>query len=283
MGSRTAIGAHPGTWTALTDAERLRLIHRLTAPAIEHAIAAFAPAPGSCGLDAGCGAGTQSRLLARAAGLKGRVVGLDLSLPTLAEAPTSPATAAGAVLPVNGSLLCLPFADNSLDWVWCADVLWPEVVSHRPVEAVRELARVVRPGGTVALLFWSSQTLLPGYPELEARLGVAFAEHILPRARVSPLDHHLRALAWLAEAGLTDGRVRTFVAQAQAPLAPALREALTGCFEMLWGEASLHLRKTDRQAVERLCAPDSSACILDQPGYHAFVTYTLFTGTRPLT
>jgi demethylmenaquinone methyltransferase/2-methoxy-6-polyprenyl-1,4-benzoquinol methylase len=29
---------------------------------------------------------------------------------------------------------------------------------------LNELTRVVRPGGIVAILFWSSQMLLPGYP-----------------------------------------------------------------------------------------------------------------------
>lgn len=165
--------ARPGCWVSLSYAERLRLIHRLTAPAIEDAMTALAPAPGSRGLDAGCGAGTHAHLLSRAAGHGAQVIGLDLSLPNLTEVPTSGGVTAGRIIPVNGNLLSLPFRDRSFDWVWCADVLWPEVVADNPVNAVRELARAVQPGGTVALLFWSGQTLLPGYPELETRLGVA--------------------------------------------------------------------------------------------------------------
>jgi hypothetical protein len=45
---------------------------------------------------------------------------------------------------------------------------------------------VVRLGGSVAILFWSSQMLLPGHPVLEARLNatrVGIAPYVLPVLR----------------------------------------------------------------------------------------------------
>jgi len=270
----------PGEWASLSYADRLRLVFRLTEPAITGAIAALRPAPGSLGLDAGCGAGTHAHRLARTAAPGGRVAALDLALPNLLEVPTSggPSARPGRVLRVNASLLTLPFPDRSFDWVWCADALWPHAVASGPVAAVRELARVVRPGGTLAVLFWSGQALLPGYPRLEARLDAAFAEHTPYLASVAPSEHHLRALAWLEEAGLEQTRARSFVAEAAAPLAPELGEALAGCFEMLWAEILPHLDAADRHAYDRLCSLGSPECILRQPGYHAVVTYTLFSG-----
>jgi ubiquinone/menaquinone biosynthesis C-methylase UbiE len=282
-GARLA-STRPGSWASMSDAERQRLIYGLTAPAIAAAVEALAPAPGSRGLDAGCGAGNHTPLLARAAAPEGRVTGLDRSLATLREAEVDARTAPASdqVLRVNGSFLALPFPDGSFDWVWCADALWPQGVVDDPVDAVRQLARVVRPGGAVALLFWSGQTLLSGYPELEARLGVAFAEHTACFASVPPPQHHLRALVWLRQAGLHQTRAKSFVAEATAPLSPALRAALNGCFEMLWGEVSGCLGAADRDTFRRLCSADSPESVLDQPGYHAFVIYTLFVGTRPL-
>lgn len=247
------------------------------------AVAALAPPPGGWMLDAGCGVGAHTRLLARAGGPGCAVAALDLSLPNLVDATESPLPVeqTGLVARVSGSVLALPFPDDRFDLVWCADVLWPGVVGDDPVGAVRELARVLRPGGTLAVLFWSGQSLLPGLPALEARLELAFAEHTPYLAGVAPDRHHLRALGWLGAAGLEHADARTFVAETSAPLAPPLREALVGCFEMLWGGLLPYLQSSDRRQLERLCRTDSPECILDQPGYHAFVTYTVFTARKP--
>lgn len=208
------------------------------------------------------------------------VAALDLSLPNLLESAQS-SEGTGLVTRVSGNLLTLPFPDDRFDLVWCADVLWPGVVGDDPVGAVRELARVLRPGGTLAVLFWSGQSLLPGYPALEARLDLAFAEHAPYLAGGAPARHHLIALGWLTAAGLEHASAKTFVAEASAPLMPPLREALCGCFEMLWGGLLPHLQPSDRRQLVRLCRTDSPECILDQPGYHAFVTYTRFTARKP--
>ena len=286
MSKRVANGANrrqPVQWGLLPSGERLRLIYRLTAPAIEAVVRAFAPTAGSLGLDAGCGVGAHAALLARAGSPRGCSIGLDLSLASLLEMPASVGAAErrGRVLRVNGDLRDLPLADGRLDWVWCADALWPGATVADPVGAVRELVRVVRPGGRVALVFWAGQSLLPGYPALEARLDEAFAEHTLHAVGGTPLHHHLRALAWLEMAGLQETRARTFVAEVAAPLTPALREALVGCFAMLWGDLLPFLRTADRHAITRLCQPESADLILDQAGYRASVSYTLFVGARP--
>jgi hypothetical protein len=140
---------------------------------------------------------------------------------------------------------------------------------------------VVRPGGSVALVFWSGQMLLPGYPRLEARLDEAFTRWAPYLAGVEPGGHSLEALGWLARVGLTETRVGTYAAQAHAPLESGTRDALAFCFGMLWGELAPHVTASDLSEYRRLCDPASDGCILDSPGYYAFVTYSMFTGKVP--
>ena len=62
------------------------------------------------------------------------------------------------------------------------------------VPLLKELARVVRPGDSVAILAWSSQQLLPGYPLLEARLNATCSGLTRFLKRKRPESHFLRAL-----------------------------------------------------------------------------------------
>jgi demethylmenaquinone methyltransferase/2-methoxy-6-polyprenyl-1,4-benzoquinol methylase len=263
-------------------AERLELAGRVTRPAIAQAMDAFAPQPGSLGLDAGCGIGGHTLLLSARVGPGGKVTGLDRAAAHLDVARArADASGGGPVEFVCADMLHMPFGPASFDWVWCADSLWPVFVADEPAEAVRELARVVRPGGTVALVYWSGQCLLPGHPVLEARLNAAFAAKLPYLARVAPHDHFMRARGWMSRAGLAHARARSFVAELAAPVESHLREGLAYCFAMLWGELDADVSREDWGAYRRLCDPASPAFVADQPDYYAFVTYTLFVGTKP--
>jgi demethylmenaquinone methyltransferase/2-methoxy-6-polyprenyl-1,4-benzoquinol methylase len=147
-----------------------------------------------------------------------------------------------------------------------------------PLPLVKELARVVRPGGSVAILAWSSEKLLPGHPVLEARLG-ATAAGIAPFVKVKqPGSHFLRALCWFRDAGLEECMARTFVGDAHAPLTDDQRSALIALFRMRWPDVESELGHADWAEFQRICLPGSPDCILDHPDYYAFFTYSMFYG-----
>jgi ubiquinone/menaquinone biosynthesis C-methylase UbiE len=268
-------------------AERLATIHPLREPAIRAAIAALDLPKGSRGLDAGCGIGHNAVLLARAVGSKGSVTGLDVSSEfiTRGERLAAESGLADRMVFRKGDIRHLPFEDDAFDWAWCADTLWVGSPGsghsiEDPGTPLSELVRVVRPGGLVALVFWSSQKLLPGHPLLEARLNATSTANEPFRPGMDPSLHFLRAPGWMRGAGLHDPSARTFVAEARAPLSPEIRSALAVTIPMFWESAEPEVSKEDWAEYRRLCEPGSPDFILDLPDYYAFLTYTMFTGSR---
>jgi demethylmenaquinone methyltransferase/2-methoxy-6-polyprenyl-1,4-benzoquinol methylase len=129
----------------------------------QRTVAALDLAAGSPVLDLACGTGDLCRDL-ESAGL--RPVGVDLSLGMLRNARTT-------VPLVQGDGLALPFPDGCFDGVVSGFAL-RNFVALTPVFA--ELARVVRPGGRVALLDVAS----PSNPLLKAGHAVYFGQ-VVPR------------------------------------------------------------------------------------------------------
>lgn len=286
--SRTASALLRSKKNAMLDINYLSLasaMHRLTGPAIRSALSALEIVPGSLGLDAACGNGDHSIWLAEAVSPHGRIIGLDICREGLFRARASSARAglADRLTFLQGDLRCLPFEDHAFDWAWCADSLWPGPQSlgflgMDPLPILRELVRVVRPGGLIAILFWSSQRLLPGHPFLEARLNATRAASYPFQEAWGTRAHILSAPLWLGEAGLKEIRGRTFAADVQAPTDGRTRDDLAACFQMLWGKAAEELSDGDRKQFERLCLQESPDFIAGRPEYYAFITYTLFTG-----
>jgi ubiquinone/menaquinone biosynthesis C-methylase UbiE len=260
-------------------ARRMALSDLVRGPAIHAAISALHLPAGSHGLDAGCGIGVHTGWLADTVGARGSVTGLDTAPDLLAIAASDQArlVSAGRVSFVAADLGQLPFADATFDWAWSADTVHG---TADPMCVVHELARVTRPGGRVALLFWSSQRLLPGHPLLEAKLDAAFARTV-PYMTAPPESHFQRATGWLQRAGLENLHARTLVADLAAPLGRSRREALAMVFDMLWGSIEADLSEADRATVRHLCQPDSPGFIADDPAYAAFITYSLTSGRVP--
>jgi SAM-dependent methyltransferase len=119
------------------------------------ALEMLAIAPGATVLDVACGPGNFTRAFAAAAG-DGLVVGVDASRTMLAQAVREPA--AGELAYVRGDASDLPFRAATFDAVCCFAALY---LIEEPMRAVAEIARVLAPGGRVALLASVNRGPLP--------------------------------------------------------------------------------------------------------------------------
>jgi len=250
----------------------------LREPLLREAIRTLELPPSSNGLDAGCAVGLQAMLLAEDVGPEGHIIGLDKSpdFIDIAEKMVEKSSFSDQISFKVGDVNKLPFEDNTFDWAWSSDCIgYP---TGDPLLLLKELTRVIKPGGLVAILAWSSQQLLPGYPLIEARLNATCSAYIPLVKESKPESNFLRALSWFHKDGFEKPIARTFLSDVQAPLSDEIRTALISLFEMLWGEPQPGESQEDREEYERLCRPESPDFILDLPEYYAFFTYTMFSG-----
>ena len=153
--------------------------------------------PGQRVLDVGCGPGTITiDLAARVA--PGQVVGLDRS-ERVVELARAAAREAGAttVTFAAGDVYALPYADASFDVVHAHQVLQHLV---DPVAALRELRRVARPGGLVAVrdADYAAMTWYPPSAGLDEWLALY---HEVTAANRAQADAGRRLHSWVRAAG----------------------------------------------------------------------------------
>ncbi|MET0741225.1 MAG: methyltransferase domain-containing protein [Candidatus Nanopelagicales bacterium] len=122
----------------------------------QHLVDAAGVISGQRLLDVACGTGAATRVAADTVGPDGSVVGLDLNENMLVVARRFRADIEWR----RGDAAALPFGDASFDAVLCASGLmfFPDVA-----QSLAEMARVLRPGGTVATQTWASTDAQAGY------------------------------------------------------------------------------------------------------------------------
>lgn len=238
---------------------------------------------GSNGLDAACGIGFFTKILAHYVGEGGNVTGLDISNDFINYANQH--YRANNIRFKAGNITALPFDDNTFDWLFSADTVWsgPKEFgcpSAEPLPIIKQFYRVIKPGGFVCLLFWSSQKLLPGYPLLEARLNTTSTATAPFTEGMEPANHILNAKHWLAQANFKDILAKTYLSDIIAPLNENDLNALTILLQMLWGESESEMSDSDWQNFKRLCDLNSDDYILNNPFYYGFYTYTFFKGIK---
>jgi demethylmenaquinone methyltransferase/2-methoxy-6-polyprenyl-1,4-benzoquinol methylase len=261
--------------------QRLLEAEPLREPTLRSIVQSLQLPHGSKGLDAGCGIGLQTLLFAESVGEDGHITGIDILPELLAYGATTVAKKglSNRITFREADVNCLPFEDNSFDWVWSADCIgYP---AGELTSVLKELIRVVKPGGEVILLGWSSQQLLSGYPLLEARLNATCSGYIPFLKEKSPELNFMRASHWFQKSGLEEVKAQTFVGEIQSPFTGGQRTALISLFEMLWGSPQPETSPEDWRQYQQLCSPESPDFILNIPNYYGFFTYSVFKGRVP--
>ena len=180
-----------------------RLIGRFL-PSLAPAFADFAGVETGSALDVGCGPGGLTRELARRLGA-GSVSAIDPS-PPFVEACRERVPGAEVV---EGVAEALPFADGAFDSALSSLVVG---FMSDAQQGVREMARVTRGGGVVALCFWDHarmQGIARFWPGAQRALGVSPADDGLLGLREGELA------ALLEGAGLVDVRSSEIIATAR--------------------------------------------------------------------
>jgi SAM-dependent methyltransferase len=190
--------------------------------------------PGERVLEVGCGSGALCHLVAPGLRPGGEMVGVDVAPEMIAAArryaeidphPPAPLPAGerGAVRFEVGAGEELPCGDAAFDAAFAARLL---LHVADPLAVVREMARVVRPGGRVVLMDWDWETLAVTHPDRE----------LTRRLLHWRCDHHggdnwsgRKLLGYLLDAGLHNPTVIPVVTLARDEAA-----ALTGT---LWRAA----------------------------------------------
>jgi ubiquinone/menaquinone biosynthesis C-methylase UbiE len=257
--------------------------HAAYADELQAMIASLPIAPGDRVLDLACGDGAYAGWLAGRVGPSGVVCAVDL-LPAFldrARARTRRQPLGKRVQYVNADVERLPFPDDAFDLAWCAQSLYslPD-----PVATLRTMRRVVRDGGTVAVLENDTMhhILLPWPVEVE--LAVRRAE-LLAYAQESDAPRKFYLGRQLCQAfraaGLVDCRKRTWATNRQAPLGPRERGFLEKTLLDLRERALPHLEPAMAARFERLVDPRSDEYLLDGPDLSVTCIDHVVWGTKP--
>jgi SAM-dependent methyltransferase len=206
------------------------LVPAIFAPFAERLLELAAPGPGTRVLDVACGTGIVARRAAVRVGAGGTVMGVDSNASMLEIARAASREIAPPIRWLAADAADLPLPDASADCVLCQQGL--QFLADRDA-ALREMCRVLAPGGRLALSVWCSLQANPGFAVLVEALERHVGRDVgaIMRAPFAGIDGDaLRGL--VASAGLRDDphthRGGALPVGAGAPAAPGGR-LTAGC------------------------------------------------------
>lgn len=230
----------------MANLEIFKNLTRFRKPLIDEIIKYVGFSRKSAGVDLGCGTGQISQQISDHYGPDTHIIGMDYSQEMIDYATIHSHNA--NVQYIKGDINKLPFDPDTYDWIWCMDTAWagPEEYgcpALYPDKMLAGMKKILKPGGTINLSYWTSQKLLPGYPLLEARLDASTTAHAPYTEEMDSYIHVMNAKQWLKTAGFIDIKVKTFTADVTGPLEDHDQKALAVFFQMFWGSRSMMFPK----------------------------------------
>jgi ubiquinone/menaquinone biosynthesis C-methylase UbiE len=180
-------------------------------------------------LDVACGTGALTLAVAGRVLPNGAAFGLDASQEMLAVARRKP----GAIKWYEGRAESLPFDDATFDAVVSQFGL---MFFDDRIAALREMWRVLRPGGRLAVAICDAIERSPGYASLAALLDRLFGKHIGDAFRAPFVLGDTDALrALCTDAGIDDARIMQHIGTVRFESIDALVSTERACVWTLGG------------------------------------------------
>lgn len=276
MSERDSLGSHSSTGHRLSNASFIDAHYAVCQKSYEAMLRAVGLQPGWHVLDAGCGSGSFLPLMAELIGSHGRIDAFDLAPENIARVNTLVQESVVPIMTQIGSLTNLPYADNTFDAIWNANVT-QYLTDDALIRMLEEFVRVVKPGGLVAIKE-SDATMIQNYPfdpfvyarfvERQSQVGIDWR-------RVLNLPHYL------TNAGLRAVRQQTFVEEIRAPLPDHVYAFMGGALQFFAKEAeALALSDSDMEQWRRCRDTNALDNPINHPDYYFREGMTLVVGTK---
>jgi SAM-dependent methyltransferase len=234
-------------------------------------------------LDAGCGTGSYLPLMTELVGNAGKVSAVDLA-PENIRVVEERAGQGRWFTPVDarvGSILDLPFADQSFDAVWCANT--SQYLSDTELlTMLQEFRRIVRPGGLIAIKEYdiTAQQVQPTMPMLFLHLHEALCR--MGDQGFCNLFRTLNLPHWLREIGLIELRQNPTLIVRSQPLRPVEKKLVSGFIENYAGKAEqAALPAEELDLWRKLTELDAGDHIIHHPDFQYRCIQTVFVGRVP--
>jgi ubiquinone/menaquinone biosynthesis C-methylase UbiE len=244
----------------------LAAYHRALAEPLREIVGRLPLASGGRAVDVACGDGAYAVWLAERVGDAGQVIAADIN-PACLELAAEAAARAGcadSIRTCRTGAESLPFPDGQFDLAWCAQSLYS---LPKTLDSLREIFRVVRPGGVVAVLENDSlhDLLLPWPVELELEIHAAEWKAYEAQTQAPSRYYIGRWLSTLfQQLGLARPTVRVWATTRQPPLTADERAYLSALLHGLRRRVAPHLASRWLAELDRLLDPAGSDYLLDR-------------------